>query len=125
MSGPKIPDVVINRLPLYARALALLQAEGREVVSSQQLGQELGVTAAQFRKDLAYFGRFGRQGQGYDVPQLIDRLRAILGLDREWRLALVGAGRLGSRIQLKAEAVAGGEPRVDVVHPVNLDGAAR
>jgi redox-sensing transcriptional repressor len=98
MSGPKIPDVVINRLPLYARAFALLQAEGREVVSSQELGQELGVTAAQFRKDLACFGRFGRRGQGYDVPQLIDRLRAILGLDREWRLALVGVGRLGQAI---------------------------
>jgi redox-sensing transcriptional repressor len=56
------------------------------------------VTAAQLRKDLACFGRFGRQGQGYDVPQLIDRLRAILGLDREWRLALVGVGRLGQAI---------------------------
>jgi redox-sensing transcriptional repressor len=98
MSGPEISDVVIHRLPLYARALAILQAEGRQVVSSLELGQALAVTPAQIRKDLSYFGRFGKQGRGYDVQQLNDRLRAILGLDREWRLALVGVGRLGQAI---------------------------
>ncbi len=98
MSGPEISDVVIHRLPVYARALAILHAEGHEVVSSLELGQELGVTPAQIRKDLSYFGRFGKQGRGYDVQQLHDRLRAILGLDREWRLALVGVGRLGQAI---------------------------
>ena len=96
--GSQIPDVVINRLPVYVRALTILQAEGREVVSSLELGRELGVTPAQIRKDLSYFGRFGKQGRGYNVQQLIDRLRAILGLDREWRLALVGVGRLGQAI---------------------------
>ena len=98
MTGPEIPDVVINRLPVYARALAILQDEGREVISSQELGQEMGVTPAQIRKDLSYFGRFGKQGRGYNVRQLIDQLRAILGLDREWRLALVGVGKLGQAV---------------------------
>ncbi len=98
MNGSEIPNVVIHRLPMYARALTLLQAEGRDVISSLELGQELGVTPAQIRKDLSYFGRFGKQGRGYNVQQLIDRLRSILGLDREWRLALVGVGRLGQAI---------------------------
>lgn len=98
MVSPEIPDVVISRLPVYARALTLLQNQGRDVVSSQELGQELGVTPAQIRKDLSYFGRFGKQGRGYDVRQLLERLRHILGMDREWRLALVGVGRLGQAI---------------------------
>ena len=98
VNPPDIPGVVISRLPVYARALALLRAEGREVVSSQELGQALGVTPAQIRKDLSYFGRFGKQGRGYNVGLLLDQLRTILGLDREWRLALVGVGRLGQAI---------------------------
>jgi redox-sensing transcriptional repressor len=89
---------VINRLPVYARALALLAAEDREVVSSQELGKELGVTPAQIRKDLSYFGRFGKQGRGYNIAHLLETLRSILGLDREWRMALVGVGRLGQAI---------------------------
>jgi redox-sensing transcriptional repressor len=96
--SPEIPDVVISRLPVYARALSLLQAQGRDVVSSQELGQQLGVTPAQIRKDLSYFGRFGKQGRGYNVLQLLERLQTILGLDREWRLALIGVGRLGQAI---------------------------
>ena len=98
MVVPEIPEVVINRLPIYARALALLAADGRDVVSSQELGQQLGVTPAQIRKDLSYFGRFGKQGRGYNIGNLLTRLRAILGLDREWRMALVGVGRLGRAI---------------------------
>lgn len=98
MAAPEIPEVVIGRLPVYVRALALIAAEGRDVVSSQELGQELGVTPAQIRKDLSYFGRFGKQGRGYDVQQLLAQLRAILGLDRQWRLAIVGIGRLGQAI---------------------------
>lgn len=98
MTAAEIPEVVINRLPIYARALALLASEEREVVSSQELGQQLGVTPAQIRKDLSYFGRFGKQGRGYNIRHLLDTLRTILGLDREWRLALVGVGRLGQAI---------------------------
>ena len=98
VAAPEIPEVVINRLPVYARALALLELEARTVVSSQELGQELGVTPAQIRKDLSYFGRFGKQGRGYNVPYLLATVRTILGLDRTWRMALIGAGRLGQAI---------------------------
>jgi len=78
----EIPPVVIDRLPLYARALAGLEATGREVVSSQELGHQLNVTPAQIRKDLSYFGRFGKQGRGYNVRKLLEELRGILGLNR-------------------------------------------
>ncbi|MBI2913095.1 MAG: redox-sensing transcriptional repressor Rex [Chloroflexi bacterium] len=94
----EIPPVVIDRLPLYARALAALEAQGREVVSSQELGSQLNVTPAQIRKDLSYFGRFGKQGRGYNVRKLLDELRQILGLERQWRMALIGVGRLGRAI---------------------------
>lgn len=94
----EIPPVVIDRLPLYARALAALEAQGREVVSSQELGFQLNVTPAQIRKDLSYFGRFGKQGRGYNVRRLLDELRQILGLNRQWRMVLVGVGRLGRAI---------------------------
>lgn len=94
----EIPPVVIDRLPLYARALSALEAAGREVVSSQELGTRLGVTPAQIRKDLSYFGRFGKQGRGYNVHKLLDELHRILGLDRQWRMALVGVGKLGRAI---------------------------
>jgi redox-sensing transcriptional repressor len=94
----EIPEVVINRLPIYARALADLAASGTTVVSSQALGEMLDVTPAQIRKDLSYFGRFGKQGRGYHVPTLLATLRTILGIDRNWRVALVGVGRLGQAI---------------------------
>ena len=93
-----IPEVVINRLPLYARALSTLAASGATVVSSQTLGEQLDVTPAQIRKDLSYFGRFGKQGRGYNVGDLLDRLRTILGLDRTWNVCVVGIGRLGHAI---------------------------
>ncbi len=94
----EIPSIVIDRLPLYARALATLEASGRDVVSSQELGAQLNVTPAQIRKDLSYFGRFGKQGRGYNVRKLLEELRQILGLDRQWQMALVGIGRLGRAI---------------------------
>lgn len=94
----EIPPVVIDRLPLYVRALAALEAQGHEVVSSQELGFQLNVTPAQIRKDLSYFGRFGKQGRGYNVRRLLDELRQILGLNRQWRMVLVGVGRLGRAI---------------------------
>ena len=94
----EIPDVVIDRLPLYYRLLSRLDTEGRTVVSSQELGEELGVTSAQIRKDLSYFGRFGKQGRGYSVSRLLEELKAILGLDGRWKVVVIGIGRLGRAI---------------------------
>ena len=94
----EVPEVVVLRLPLYVRALTQLLADNMEVVSSQQLGSRLQMTPAQIRKDLSYFGRFGKQGRGYSVRFLLVELRQILGLDREWCACLVGVGRLGRAI---------------------------
>ncbi|HLF76756.1 MAG TPA: redox-sensing transcriptional repressor Rex [Dehalococcoidia bacterium] len=94
----EIPAVVIDRLPVYARALNYLESQGRDVVSSQELGIILGVTPAQIRKDLSYFGRFGKQGRGYNVQRLAVELRQILGLDRQWSMILLGVGHLGQAI---------------------------
>src|SRR5689334_6966192 len=92
------PDVVIRRLPLYARSLRYLLQEGIASVSSQELGDRINVTAAQIRKDLSYFGEFGKQGIGYDVEKLLDQIERILGLTQEWPVALVGIGHLGEAI---------------------------
>lgn len=93
-----VPEVVIMRLPQYVRVLTALEDRGVEVVSSQQLGDRLQVTPAQIRKDLSYFGRFGKQGRGYGVKSLLKELKDILGLAREWNVALIGVGRLGRAI---------------------------
>ena len=98
MTPDDIPDVVVLRLPLYVRALTQLLAKGSSVVSSQELGGLLQMTPAQIRKDLSYFGRFGKQGRGYSVDFLRAELRQILGLDRNWDACLVGVGRLGQAI---------------------------
>jgi redox-sensing transcriptional repressor len=98
MESVEIPEVVVLRLPLYVRALTQLSGEGYDVVSSQQLGSRLQMTPAQIRKDLSYFGRFGKQGRGYNVEFLLRELRRILALDREWYACLVGVGRLGRAI---------------------------
>lgn len=94
----QIPDVVVSRLPMYLRALGLLKAEGIEFVSSRGLGERLRMTPAQIRKDLSYFGKFGRQGRGYNVNRLHSELQQILGLNRQWMMAVVGVGRLGRAI---------------------------
>ncbi len=92
------PDVVIRRLPLYARSLRYLLQEGVTSVSSQELGERINVTAAQIRKDLSYFGEFGKQGIGYDVEKLLNQIERILGLNQEWPVALIGVGPLGQAI---------------------------
>lgn len=97
-SRTEVPEVVITRLPQYVRVLGRLVAEGVEVVNSQQLGEQLQVTPAQIRKDLSYFGRFGKQGRGYSVRHLLDQLRDILSLNSSWNVAVVGVGRLGKAI---------------------------
>ena len=98
MQSSEVPEVVVLRLPLYIRALLQLQREGVEVVSSQQIGERLHMTPAQIRKDLSYFGKFGKQGRGYCLRVLLDELRYILGLTEDWAACLVGVGRLGRAI---------------------------
>ena len=98
MDSEAVPEVVVLRLPLYIRALTQLQREGAEVVSSQQLGTRLQMTPAQIRKDLSYFGRFGKQGRGYNIHFLLAELEDILGLTRKWNACLIGVGRLGKAI---------------------------
>jgi redox-sensing transcriptional repressor len=93
-----IPDIVIGRLPIYLRALNRLTLEGHEVTSSHELGQILGISSAQIRKDLSHFGGFGKQGTGYQIAYLEDKLRQVLKVNREWEVALVGAGDLGSAL---------------------------
>ena len=83
---------------MYARVLSQMERSGIEVTNSDQLGANLRMTPAQIRKDLSYFGRFGRQGRGYDVRHLAGQLRRILGLDHTWDAALVGVGRLGRAV---------------------------
>ena len=92
------PDVVVRRLPLYARTLAYLQAQGVASVSSQDLGTLINVTAAQIRKDLSYFGQLGKQGIGYNVDELLQHINTILGLSQDWNVVLVGVGQLGQAI---------------------------
>ena len=95
-----IPDIVVGRLPLYLRTLELLASEGKDVTSSQELGNRLGISSAQIRKDLSHFGEFGKQGTGYNVPYLCHQLKKILKVDRVWPVVLVGAGRLGHALAL-------------------------
>ena len=97
-SAVEVPEVVIERLPQYVRTLTHLLDEGVEVTNSQQLGEQLQVTPAQIRKDLSYFGRFGKQGRGYRVRHLLTELKQILGLDSAWNVAVIGVGRLGNAI---------------------------
>jgi len=93
-----VPEVVVRRLPLYLRALTALATANHLVTSSQELADLLGIGSAQIRKDLSYFGEFGKQGMGYEVPFLRDQLRRILRVDRRWEMVLVGAGDLGHAI---------------------------
>src|SRR5688572_26151792 len=94
----KIPRPTVKRLSLYLRELEALTERERQTISSKQLGEALGLTDAQVRKDLAYFGQFGHPGIGYRVDELVTRIRCILGTDRNWNVLLVGAGNLGSAL---------------------------
>ncbi len=95
MTDKAVPDIVVGRLPIYLRALSFLKADNREITSSQELGDRLGISSAQIRKDLSHFGEFGKQGTGYDIGHLERNLREILHVDRMWDVVLVGAGDLG------------------------------
>lgn len=98
MKFAKIPMATITRLSIYMRKLDELMANKVEVVSSERLAKQCGVNPAQIRKDLAYFGEFGVRGVGYQVKDLQSEIETILGLNREWNMALFGVGNLGSAL---------------------------
>jgi redox-sensing transcriptional repressor len=93
-----ISSSTVRRLSHYLRVLEYFEAQGGGTVSSEDLASRGQTTAAQVRKDLSHFGSFGKRGLGYEVAELRDRLREILGVDRIWRVALVGAGRIGAAL---------------------------
>lgn len=95
MNAEKIPDIIIGRLPVYLRALQRMADIGLKTTSSQELGEHVGISAAQIRKDISQFGEFGKQGTGYSIEFLIDKLREILKVDRIWDVVIVGAGDMG------------------------------
>lgn len=95
MNTEGIPGPAVRRLSLYLRQLENIQRRNQRTTSSRQLGEALGLTDAQVRKDLAYFGQFGHPGIGYHVDELINQVRKILGTDKDWNVILVGAGNLG------------------------------
>jgi len=94
----KIPEVTIGRLSAYMRCLNQMHEKGEKVVSSSLLAQNCGVNAAQVRKDLAYFGKFGIRGVGYYVEDLYRDIKKILGIDRVWKMAIFGIGNLGTAL---------------------------
>ncbi|MEA3336221.1 MAG: redox-sensing transcriptional repressor Rex [Chloroflexota bacterium] len=98
MAEKRVPDIVVGRLPIYLRALTFLRADNREITTSQELGDRLGISSAQIRKDLSHFGEFGKQGTGYDIRFLESSLKQILHADQMWDVVLVGAGDLGQAL---------------------------
>lgn len=98
MDKAQIPDIVVGRLPLYLRSLNHMLNQNIQVTSSQELGEHLGISAAQIRKDLSLFGEFGKQGTGYNVAFLAKQLTQILNVEQVWDVALVGAGDVGHAI---------------------------
>lgn len=94
----RISESTIHRLSLYYRALSLLEKEGYETISSKELAKREKLTPAQIRKDLSFFGSFGTRGLGYPVNELKKHIAGILGINREWRVALVGIGNIGSAL---------------------------
>lgn len=98
MNARKIPDIIIGRLPVYLRALQRMTEMGLKTTSSQELGEHVGISAAQIRKDISQFGEFGKQGTGYSIEYLNNKLREILKVDRIWDVVVVGAGDMGHAV---------------------------
>ena len=98
MNKKKISSATIRRLSIYRRMLSRLEKDGVKTISSEALGQKVGSSAAQIRKDLSLFGEFGEPGTGYSISLLRETLSHILGTDRLWNTALIGVGRLGSAL---------------------------
>ena len=120
------PKAVVGRVSLYVRQLETFQRQGWTTISSSQLGAPLSIKNAQVRKDLAFFGQFGHPGIGYRIDELISALRQVLGIDRDWPLALVGLGNLGRALlryrgfrsrRFQIVAVFDSDPRLDRPDP--------
>jgi redox-sensing transcriptional repressor len=94
----KVSESTVGRLSVYLRLLEELEHDGVTGLSSEELADHCGTSAAQVRKDLSFFGTFGKRGMGYGVAELIAALRSILGLERRWRVALIGAGKIGAAL---------------------------
>ena len=94
----RIADSTVRRLSIYLRFLEEFEERGLATVSSDALARRGGTTSAQVRKDLSFFGSFGKRGLGYSVPELTTALREILGLGREWRVVIIGAGKIGAAL---------------------------
>jgi redox-sensing transcriptional repressor len=94
----RIADSTVRRLSAYLRFLEDSEAGGVSTISSEELARRGGTTSAQVRKDLSFFGSFGKRGLGYSVPELAGRLREIMGLEREWRVIIIGAGKIGAAL---------------------------
>src|SRR6185312_14912610 len=98
MTLKRIADSTVRRLSLYLRFLEEFENAGLTTVSSEELAARGGTTSAQVRKDLSFFGSFGKRGLGYSVPELLGQLRDILGLKRDWRVIIIGAGKIGAAL---------------------------
>ena len=94
----RIADSTVRRLSAYLRLLESSEARGLATISSEELASRGGTTSAQVRKDLSFFGSFGKRGLGYSVPELAGRLREILGLERDWQVIIIGAGKIGAAL---------------------------
>jgi redox-sensing transcriptional repressor len=94
----RIADSTVRRLSLYLRFLEEFENAGLTTVSSEELAARGGTTSAQVRKDLSFFGSFGKRGLGYQVAELTQRMRRILGLERDWRVVIIGVGKIGAAL---------------------------
>lgn len=94
----RIAESTVRRLSLYLRFLEEFEARGLATISSEELAERGGTTSAQVRKDLSFFGSFGKRGMGYAVPELAARMRQILGLEHDWNVIIIGAGKIGSAL---------------------------
>ena len=100
MKTLKIPEATVSRLSVYSRYLFQMDRNGIVTISSGEIAEGVGVSPAQVRKDLAYFGEFGTRGVGYNVKDLHHHILKILGLNKKWRVVIVGAGNLGSALSM-------------------------